>query len=347
MKKSLLERAEREQTPLIDGEKVTFVWKDNGVDKKAPQLQADFDSWRERTLTETAPGLWTFTTSLPSDAYVEYIYSIDGERVPDPFNPRQISNGMGKMNHYFAMPEALMTPLVKRKREIPAGTITKHTLEHSYFIAGGKRIVHVYQPPTDEPSPLIVVFDGNDYLRRARLPQIVDNLIAQKRIRPVALAMVEHGRLARFIEYACSDSTVTFVGEFVLPLAQSKLNLIEVKKTPGAYGVLGASMGGLISLYTAYRLPEIFGNVLCQSGAFALDVLGRPPIMFDLVKTHQPIKIWMDVGRFEYLLRSNREMHTLLQQSGYEVTYREYSAGHNYTAWRNDVEFGLQALFGK
>ena len=67
----------------------------------------------------------------------------------------------------------------------------------------------------------------------------------------------------------------------------------------------------------------------------------------DLVR-HQHahnIKIWMDVGRMDELLEDNRKMSALLQDKGYQVTYREFSGGHNYTAWRDDLWRGLEELF--
>jgi enterochelin esterase-like enzyme len=39
-------------------------------------------------------------------------------------------------------------------------------------------------------------------------------------------------------------------------------------------------------------------------------------------------------------------MRDLLLGRGYDVTYREFNAGHNYPAWRDDVWRGLEALFG-
>lgn len=69
---------------------------------------------------------------------------------------------------------------------------------------------------------------------------IVDNLIAQKRIRPVALAMLHNGGRVRFVEYGCSDVTLALLVETVLPLARQHLKLVDIKKHPGSYGVLGA-----------------------------------------------------------------------------------------------------------
>ena len=45
----------------------------------------------------------------------------------------------------------------------------------------------------------------------------------------------------------------------------------------------------------------------------------------------------MDVGRYEWLLEPNRRLHELLGERGYDVTYHEYNAGHNYPAWRDDL----------
>ena len=88
---------------------------------------------------------------------------------------------------------------------------------------GETRTVHLYRPPTDEPCPLLVVFDGVAYIEHGRLPHIVDNLITQERIRPVNMAFVDNGGQARVVEYACSDATVRFVEWTILPLAREHL----------------------------------------------------------------------------------------------------------------------------
>jgi enterochelin esterase-like enzyme len=38
-------------------------------------------------------------------------------------------------------------------------------------------------------------------------------------------------------------------------------------------------------------------------------------------------------------------MAALLQCRGYDVSCREFNAGHNYRAWRDDLWRGLEALF--
>ncbi len=340
----ILSHAQTHGTPLIEGEQVTFVW----AGPVAPRLIADFNDWEDGEpcyLTAAGPELWTYTLTLPHAAYIEYAYLLDEKRQPDPWNRRITSNGMGKTNHYFYMPGGAPTPLIKKQRTLPAGTVNRHSITAPDMVADNKRLVYLYHPPTATPTPLLVVFDGWDYYRRAKLPTIVDNLITEERIRPLSLALVQNGGQARFIEYACSESVLGFLVHYVLPLAQQELNLLDLKAHPGTYGVLGASMGGLLALYTALRMPNIFGHSLSQSGAFRLG--DYPTVVHNLVSdgpTH-PLNIWMDVGLFEWLLEPNREMAALLRKRGYSVQYHEYPSGHNYPAWRNAVGTGLETLF--
>jgi enterochelin esterase-like enzyme len=223
--------------------------------------------------------------------------------------------------------------------------VTRHIMENRWLLANGRRAVYLYQPPVSEPCPLVVVYDGFEYYHRDHLPTIVDNLINQRRIRPIALAMVAHGGPARGIEYGCSEATVGFLMEHVLPLAEEHLNIIPAQAAAGSYGVIGASAGGRMALFTALRVPGIIGRVLSQAGAFKFD--NYESVLFDLVRhmPPQPVQAWLDCGTFDFLLPGNQEMAALLAERGYEGGYLEYHAGHNHPAWRNHIAAGLEALY--
>jgi enterochelin esterase-like enzyme len=131
-----------------------------------------------------------------------------------------------------------------------------------------EREIFLYRPQVKEAVPLLAVYDGQDYLNRGRLAVIVDNLIAEGRMRPIAMAFLPNGGRWRDLEYSCSDGTLLWLDEVILPLAMEKLNLLDIKKQPGAYGVLGASLSATMSMYTGLRMPDVFGKVLSQAGAF-------------------------------------------------------------------------------
>lgn len=349
MAEPIKKRLKHEQTPLIDGDVATFVWRG----EKAPDLVSDFTGWEEGKavkLTEKKRGLWTYQLHLPPDAYIEYNFVQGLENQEDPYNPRQSPNGSGGYNHYFHMPDYLPTTLAEKRNKIPHGIVTRFVIPTEFMAFGSRRTVHLYHPPVERPVPLVVIWDGQDYLHRVHLNLMVDNLIADQQIQPLALAFVHNGgAAARSIEYACNDSTLIFLINKVFPLAREHLNLIDIKTAPGAYGVAGASMGGLMALYTGARLPHVFGKVLSQSGAFCLGSMDT--VVFDLLKKYhrRPLKIWMDVGLYDLpsLLACNRRIQNTLVTAGYPLVYREYHAGHNYPAWRDEIWHGLVSLYGQ
>ncbi len=340
----ILSRLANEPTPLIDGDQVTFVWQG----AKPPRLMGDFTNWETAPveLREVAPELWALTLTFDADAYIEYGFLSGKKRLPDPLNPRRSPSGLGWDNHYFYMPAAAPNPLADPAASFPAGTITHHELPARPFLASTRRSVWLYQSPAAGPLPLWVVWDGKDYLERARLVAIMENMAAAGRISPVALAFVQHGGPNRSLEYNCSEATLGFVTETLLPFARQHLTLLDPAAHPGAYGVMGASMGGLMALYAGLRLPGIFGRVLSQSGAFAFGEY--LPVVRDLIEYAPvtPVRIWMDAGKYEWLLRPNLDTYEQLRRRGYDVAYRQFHAGHNYPAWRDELPHGLEHLLG-
>jgi enterochelin esterase-like enzyme len=342
----LLALARTMGNPVVEGDVVTFIWQ--GL--TAPDLIDDRHNWEEapQKLLHVGTELWSYSLPLPPDAYLEYAFvdPVSGTRLPDPLNANKVENGMGAYNHYVYMPQAKPSPYIKSYKGMVEGKLVKFDLPTREYAVGAKRTVHLYSPATEEAIPLLVVYDGNDYLKRAKLNIIVDNLIADKRIRPIALALIQNGgSSARTVEYSCSEATLGFVTECVLPLAQEQLKLEPARN--GHHGVMGASLGGSMALYTALRLPQIFHRVLSQSGAFFAP--DYPYIGADLVRfgPRPDLDIWMDAGRLEWLLPGNQQMFALLKEKKYKVRYHEFSGGHNYTAWRDDVSHGLEALYSR
>jgi enterochelin esterase family protein len=350
---STTQRALESGNPVVHGNRATFIWEGDS----APQLISDLTDWENRPRQfkclshklepATDQTIWSCSLTIPRDAYIEYaLYDpISQEKFLDPLNGRTVSNGMGDRNNFFYMPETMPSPFSMRRAEVRSGTLTRHHVDTGFLQDDGERDIYLYKPPSSKPVPLIIVYDGYDYLHRARLATIVDNLIADRRVRPIALAFLQNGRSRRNVEYLCSDATIHWLDREILPLAREHLRLINVEEHPGAYGVLGASAGGLMSMYTGFRMPEVFGKVICQSGVFGLD--GRDFAVVDLVRYGhaRDLKLWMDVGTLDELLEDNRRMVALLKEKQYNVAYREFVAGHNYTAWRDDVWRALEAMF--
>ncbi|HSQ39690.1 MAG TPA: hypothetical protein VLM78_05985, partial [Anaerolineales bacterium] len=114
MTSKLLARAQTTGHPLIDGNKVTFLWQGTS----APRLIDDLHDWEEHPQkmrrvspdpsTGSGQALWAVSFNLPRDAYFEYAFFDPDtkQRFRDPLNPKRVWNGVGDYNHYFYMPEA-------------------------------------------------------------------------------------------------------------------------------------------------------------------------------------------------------------------------------------------------
>lgn len=345
----LLEQARRTGAPVIQGDTAVFVWEGEAP----PLLAGDFNGWDTSApvpMQQAGPRLWTAHVPLPADAYVEYAYFASArgdDRLRDPLNRRRTWNGVNGYNHSFTMPGGPLSPLMRARRGVMRGEVIRHDLPMGRGADAPKRRVLLYRPPVSTPVPLAVVWDGPDYHRRGHLTTIVDNLIVQGRMAPLALMMIDNARQFRPVEYMMNDAPLMWLVDRGLPSVAPLLNLTDPQTAPGSWGVIGASMGGLMALYAGLRAPQLFGRVLAQSGAFEYTLAGRRLPIFDLIRLGErpPIRIWQDVGTLEWLLPINRVMHTLLTERGYEVNYREFNGGHNFTAWGNSLWRGLEWLF--
>jgi hypothetical protein len=115
------------ETPYISGDTATFLWQG----ASPPELIGDFNGWdrsRAPVFDRDGPERWMVHIRLPSDAYIEYIYLLDGEHTLDPANPRRVSNGFHKYNNYFYMPGAAATPWAQRQPKVPRGLVSQYEL---------------------------------------------------------------------------------------------------------------------------------------------------------------------------------------------------------------------------
>jgi enterochelin esterase family protein len=350
---SIIQRALKSGNPVIRGDRATFIWEG----ASAPFLTSDLNHWDNnpkrfkrvspKLIPDSAESIWSCALTLPRDAYVEYACydPVTHKKFLDPLNKKNVDNGYKERNNFFYMPETMPSPYAMRRADVTPGTLTSLRVETKWLRDDHEREIYFYRPPVKEPVALLAVYDGKDYLQRGKLTVIVDNLISEKCIQPIAMAFLPGAGRWRDIEYSCSDGTILWLDEIILPLAREKLNLLNIDEQPGAYGVLGASLGGTMSMYTGLRMPDVFGKVLSQSGAYT--ITSRDFSVVDLARNRQSndVQIWMDVGRLDSLLADNQRMKAVLTENEYNLTYRESSGAHNYTSWRNEVWRGLKAMF--
>ncbi len=152
---------------------------------------------------------------------------------------------------------------------------------------------------------------------------------------------------------------LNFIANTVKPLIDSSfLTLPEREHT----GILGSSMGGLISLYAFFNCPEVFGMAGAMSPAFWFGQRG----IYAYVQNapYVPGKIYLDAGTQEAHGRqlisrkyawsvagAAQEMRDLLVSKGYHdgenIRYiEEEGAAHHESAWARRLPDALRWLLG-
>jgi enterochelin esterase-like enzyme len=252
----------------------------------------------------------------------------------------------------LALGPLALGPLAPGAAAQRSGRVEARTVESASY--GRARRVWVYTPPgydarRPDPYPLLVCFDGADYLGDMRAPAVLDSLVAAGRIPPVVAILVDDS-LDRLGDLANHARFATFLGDELLPWARGAW---RVTRDPQRTIVTGASAGGLAAAYVAFARPDLFGNVLAQSGAFWRGNEGRSEPAEWLTQQYaraprKPIRFVLDVGTRElgnHIGAANRRLRDVLRAKGYAVTYTEVPNGeHRPESWRPRLPVGLVAL---
>jgi enterochelin esterase family protein len=315
---------------------------------KNVELVGDFTGWKTQNLV-----FWKFQPYAPIEgdnldfssyrpinwfaptARVEYKLIVDGKWITDPLNPNKVDNGVGGENSFFTMPD--YKPTVWDKGEIP----NLETIEISSKIYNERRKVQVYVPFIKSDSPLLPVLyvqDGGNYLNQAKAVQIQQNLVKANKLSP--FIMVFLNPKDRMKEYWANDDYAKFLAEEVVPVIDSKYNTI---KSRDGRVVMGASLGGITAVHVGLKYPQVFGRIGGQSSSFWID---NQRVVKELEKLDGKtnFRFYLDDGTLEGP-EDSRKVAEILKGKGFDVTYIEAEAGHNWTAWRDRLADAFIALW--
>jgi enterochelin esterase family protein len=316
--------------------------------------------------------LFFVTETVPKDSRYRYAFDVteihfagpketiqlSEERFAiDPLNPDKFQ-GFSVM----VLPAAPPQLYVEASASVPRGKVMPTSLKSAALKED--RALSTYTPPGyDGPNAmaadLLIVFDGETYVGGASsgipTPTILDNLIAAKKIGPtVAIFVNNMGQRTRdlggYMPFA------DFVALELIPWARKNY---RIQDGPSHVVLAGSSRGGLAASHCAFVHSDIVGKVLSQSGAYWVRNDEVNPLPWpitedtgDLTLSFRksaplPIQFYMEVGRFDSLLKDNRELRDVLIVKGYQLTYREFDGGHDYFYWRGSLENGLISLLGQ
>jgi len=248
-----------------------------------------------------------------------------------------------RLRAVFAVLALLLAPALS------AASVQSFTIRDATY--GGQRRVWLYDPPG---AVNLFIFLGGDYVDELAAPAAIESLVNAKKIAPAAAVFIDTSDLrpADMANRAKFDQMIT---GSVVPWIRGKIGHLP---TANRVTVVGASVGGLIATYLAFRHPDLFGNVLSQSGAFWRGNEGASEPEEWLTEQFRarerlPIRFYLEVGSKETVrtpsgvvfIEANRDLRDVLVSKKYDVRYVEVpDAVHNPAHWKKALPDGIEHL---
>lgn len=307
----------------------------------------------DRRTFSRVPGtdLWLLQLEVEDEGRFEYKLAIwnHGQEhlITDPCNPLRAKDPFGENSECCTW--GYERPQWSKARGVPAGRIENFVVESPTF--GETRTERVYLPAgydADRPYPLVVIHDGDDFVAYADLAIVLDNLIEQGDIRPVVAALVQ--TRDRIDEYARGRRHARYLVHELLPALQANFALSDRAEERV---LLGASLGAVASLATAWRFPGVFGGLILKSGSFILDAerlpgrhtvfhrIARLVAVFRRAHRRPAERAFVSSGALEGLHSENRALATFLEERGVAVRFNRAWDGHHWRNWRDQLRDGL------
>lgn len=320
------------------------------------QKNAKFEAPGIVDLKEGQEGVWEYTTPEPlKPELYSYSFIVDGLRMNDPANVYLIRDVSTLTNVFIIGGDRADFYKVN---PVPHGTVSR--IWYDSPALGLERRMTVYTPVGYETSgkryPVLYLLHGmggdeEAWISLGRTAQILDNLIAQGKARPMIVVMpngnasqeAAPGESSRGMVPPTMQLPKTMEGSYEQAFPEIvkfiDKNYRTIKSKSGR-AIAGLSMGGFHSLHISKQYPDMFNYI----GLFSAAIMpnkevsspiyenmgGKLKVQFD----KNPALYWIAIGKTDFLYKANEEYRKLLDEKGYKYTYYESDEGHIWKNWR-------------
>ena len=320
------------------------------------QKNAKFEAPGIVDLKEGQEGVWEYTTPEPlKPELYSYSFIVDGLRMNDPANVYLIRDVSTLTNVFIIGGDRADFYKVN---PVPHGTVFR--IWYDSPALGLERRMTVYTPAGYETSgkryPVLYLLHGmggdeEAWISLGRTAQILDNLIAQGKAKPMIVVMpngnasqeAAPGESSRGMVPPTMQLPKTMEGSYEQAFPEIvkfiDKNYRTIKSKSGR-AIAGLSMGGFHSLHISKQYPDMFNYI----GLFSAAIMpnkevsspiyenmgGKLKVQFD----KNPALYWIAIGKTDFLYKANEEYRKLLDEKGYKYTYYESDEGHIWKNWR-------------
>lgn len=307
------------------------------------------------TLTKDEKGVWSLKTQSLNPELYNYSFIIDGFSTTDPSNPFLIRDVASATNIFII--GGGHADLFKTN-DIPHGSVTRRWYESPGL--GMDRRITIYTPPGYEKSsesyPVLYLLHGaggdeEAWINLGRTAQIMDNLIAQGKAKPMIVVM-PNGNVIQ--DAAPGEGNQNFYKpQFMIPktmdgtyegafgdIIQFVESNYRVKANKANRAIAGLSMGGFHTLHISRYHPNTFDYMGLFSAAIMPreDATGKVYSNFDQTLKAQMDNgyklYWIAIGKTDFLYKANQEYLEKLKGMNMPHEYVESEGGHIWRNWR-------------
>ncbi len=328
-------------------------------------------------LVEGKDGVWTYTTAKLSPELYSYTFNIDGmEGLKDPANVYVNRDIVSFSNIFIVSEKAGDKGDLYRVNEVRHGNVSKVWYDSPTLKM--QRRMTVYTPAgydRGKQYPVMYLLHGaggdeNAWSELGRAAQIMDNLIATGKAKPMIVVMPNGNTDCQAApgEWSRGMYQPSFMGSLqqkaVATMDESFMDIVnyveshyKVAKGKKNRAVCGLSMGGGHSFAIAKRFPTVFDYVgLFSAGlhiggdrskSFYESLQADKDVQQQLARLFaaKPALYWIAIGKTDFLYQQNADLRRYLDEQGYRYTYLETDGGHIWRNWRIYLTEFAQLIF--
>ena len=356
----------RVKSPVVNQDAtVTFNFYDPSAQRVS--VNGDFEEIRNQRLdmTKQENGVWTVTTAPLNPELYSYSFSVDGQRFVDPANS-YVNRDISTLSNIFIVSKSADDKgHLYSVNNVPHGTLSRVWYDSPTL--GQQRRMTVYLPPSYDGKkrfPVMYLLHGHGGDETAwgdlgRTSQIMDNLIAEGKAKPMIVVMPNGNPTCDAAPGWWHEGMYTPDGNAFnrrgakANLEESFMDIVNfidshyrtIKKR-SARAVSGLSMGGGHTFGIARLYPDVFDYYGLQSAAAQVRLNDEK---FDTqmmrLFASKPRLFWIAIGKEDFLIRMNNELREYLDAKGYPYEYYENDGGHIWRNWRIYLTLFAQKLF--
>lgn len=293
-------------------------------------------------MTKDDQGLWSVTVGpLESELY-GYTFNVDGAQIWDPANSHLKRDGTNIVSVVIVPGEKGDLYSVK---DVPHGTLAKVWYDSPSL--NMKRRMYVYTPPGYETStekyPVLYLLHGmggdeDAWTSLGRTPQIMDNLIAAGKAKPMIVVMtngnaeqaaapdaVPAGTVSQARSRMSGNSFPDSLAKDVVPFVEKTYRVLANKQNRA---VAGLSMGGMHTIAVSTSNPTMFDYI----GVMSMG--SDDEAQFVKLRAENPKLFWVGCGESDFLIENARSLVEILKKQEFNYKYKENSGGHTWSNWR-------------